>query len=72
VLGVAALVFASCRRSNLVPWLFGAFIALKQYLVFALPAAVFLGEAPRDGRRLLTFVAKSAMLGIVVTLPFLL
>ena len=39
VLGVSALVFAACRRSRLTPWLFGAFIALKHYLVFALPAA---------------------------------
>lgn len=31
VLGVCAVVFAACRHSRLTPWLFGAFIALKQY-----------------------------------------
>ena len=70
VLGVSALVFAACRRSRLVPWLFGAFVALKQYLVFALPAAVLLIDAPRDRRRLLTFLTKAAILGAAVTLPF--
>ena len=48
VLGVSALVFAGCRHSRLTPWLFGAFVAMKQYLVFALPAAWLLVEAPRD------------------------
>ena len=72
VLGVAALVYASCRRSSLVPWLFGAFIALKQYLVFALPAAVLLVEAPRDRRRLVAFLARAALVGAAVTLPFVL
>ena len=70
MLGVAAVIFAACRHSRLVPWLFGAFIALKQYLVFALPAAVLLVEWPRDRRRLLTFLTKSALLGAAVTLPF--
>jgi hypothetical protein len=70
VLGVSAVVFAACRRSRLVPWLFGAFIALKQYLVFALPAAVLLVGWPLDRRKLATFVAKAAILGAGVTLPF--
>jgi uncharacterized membrane protein len=72
VLGVAALVFASSRRSRLLPWLFGAFVALKQYLVFALPAAYLLIESPRHGRRLGTFLVKAAALGAAVTLPFVL
>ena len=72
VLGVSALVFAGCRCSRLTPWLFGAFVALKQYLVFALPAAWLLVEAPRDPRRLLTFLTKAAIVGAVLTLPFVL
>ena len=70
VLGVSAVIFASCRHSRLVPWLFGAFIALKQYLVFALPAAVLLVGWPLDRRKLVTFLTKSAILGAAVTLPF--
>jgi hypothetical protein len=72
VLGVAAVVFASCRRSRLVPWLFGAFVALKQYLVFALPASLLLLESPRIGRHLWTFLVKAAAIGAAVTLPFVL
>jgi hypothetical protein len=72
VLGISAVIFASCRRSWLVPWLFGAFVALKQYLVFALPAAVLLVEWPLDRRRLVTLLTKSAALGAAVTLPFVL
>ena len=72
VLGVSALVFAGCRRSRLTPWLFGAFVAVKQYLVFALPAAWLLVEAPRGRARLLTFLTKAAIVGAVLTLPFVL
>ena len=70
VLGISAVIFAACRQRRLVPWLFGAFIALKQYLVFALPAAVLLVESPIDRRKLVTFLAKAAILGAAVTLPF--
>jgi hypothetical protein len=72
VLGVSALVFAACRRSRLTPWLFGAFIALKQYLVLVLPAAWLLVDAPRDWRRLLTLLTKAAAVGAVLTVPFVL
>ena len=72
VLGLAAVAFAACRRSRAVPWLFGAFVALKQYLVFALPAAVLLVGWPFDRRVLLTLMAKAATLAAAVTLPFFL
>jgi hypothetical protein len=72
VLGVSALVFAGCRRSRVVPWLFGAFLALKQYLVLALPAAWLLVEAPRHWRKLLTLLVRAAVVVLVLTLPFVL
>jgi hypothetical protein len=72
VLGLAAVVFAACRHSRAVPWLFGAFIALKQYLVFALLAAPLLVPSPRDRRQLLTLLTKAAIVGVAVTLPFFL
>jgi hypothetical protein len=70
VLGLAAVVFAACRHSRAVPWLFGAFIALKQYLVFALILAPLLLPAPLDRRRLLMLLSKGAVVGAAVTLPF--
>ena len=72
VLGTAVVVFAACRRPRAVPWLFGALVALKQYLVFALPLAVLLAGAPLDRRRLLTLLTKAAIVGAAVTLPFVL
>jgi hypothetical protein len=72
VLGLAAVMFAACRHSRAVPWLFGAFIALKQYLVFALLAAPLLLPRPLDRRRLITLLTKAAIVGIAVTLPFFL
>ena len=71
VLGVSALVLTASRRSRLTPWLFGALLALKQYLVFALPAAWLLTEAPRGWRRLLTLLGKGAIVGALVTIPFI-
>ncbi|HZH02474.1 MAG TPA: hypothetical protein VEY30_01740, partial [Myxococcaceae bacterium] len=32
VLGLAAATFAACRRPRLLPWAFGLFLAVKQYL----------------------------------------
>lgn len=72
VLGLAATVLAARRYDRLTPWLFGAFIALKQYLVLALPAAALLVGWPFDWRRMLAFVARAAALGTAVTLPFFL
>jgi hypothetical protein len=72
VLGVSALVFAACRRSRVTPWLFGAFIALKQYQLLAIPAAWLLIERPRGWRTSAAFMIKAAFVGTVITLPFVL
>ena len=70
VLGIAAVVFVACRYTRAVPWLFGGFIALKQYLVFALPAALLLLRWPvnRDESRRL--YGGAAIVAAAVTLPF--
>lgn len=70
VFGLSAVTFAACRRPGAVPWLFGAFVALKQYMVFALPAAALLVGAPIAWRRVLLLLAKAAALGAAITLPF--
>ena len=70
VLGVSAVVFAACRDSRWLPWAFGAFIGLKQYLVFALPAVALLLGRRSDRHGLLTFLLKATMLATAVTLPF--
>ena len=70
VLGLAVTVFAACRHSRLVPWLFGAFVALKQYLIFALPAGLLLVTPRPDFRRAVTFATKAAVVGLVTVVPF--
>lgn len=72
VLGAAAVVTAACRAPRLTPWLFGAFVAIKQYLVFALPAAVLLVRR-RDGLPgLMRLLLQAAVVGTAITLPFVL
>jgi hypothetical protein len=71
VLGVAAVVFAACRNSRAVPWLFGAFAALKQYLVFTIPAALLLLRWPLNRDEILRLFGKAAMVAGAVTLPFI-
>src|SRR5204863_9996599 len=72
VLGTAAVTFAACRRKGAVPWLFGALVALKQYLVFALPLVVLLAGFPVERRRLVILLGKAAVAAAAVTLPFVL
>ena len=70
VLGVATVAFAACRRSRLTPWLFGAFVAIKQYLVFALPAAALLTTSRADFRGVAGVLLRGAAVGALITLPF--
>jgi hypothetical protein len=72
VLGLAAVVFAACRHSRATPWLFGAFIAVKQYLVLAIPAAMLLIAWPVQRRDVWHLCVRAACLFIAVTLPFVL
>ncbi|MEQ1908609.1 MAG: hypothetical protein ABMA15_07285, partial [Vicinamibacterales bacterium] len=71
VLGLAAVVYAACRNQRMVPWLFGAFIALKQYLVLALPAALLLAQPRVDRRALIRLFGVAAAVAAAVTVPFL-
>lgn len=73
VLGLAAVVFVACRAPRAVPYLLGLFLAVKQYLVFAVPAAVLLLPRPLPPRRdLLIFAGKVAAAGLAVSLPLIL
>jgi hypothetical protein len=69
VFGLAAVVFVACRRPRVTPWLVGAFVALKQYLVLAVPAALLL---VRDRREAFHFLTRAAIAGAALTLPFVL
>ena len=73
VLGLAAVVFTACRAPRALPFMLGLFLAVKQYLVFAVPAALLLFPRPLPPRReLLRFAAKVAITGLAVSLPLVL
>ena len=69
VFGLAALVFVAARHARIVPWLFGLFVGLKQYLVLAIPAALLLVRNPKE---LLAFYGRASIAGAAVVLPFVL
>lgn len=78
VLGLAAVAWAANRHQRLVPWLFGLFLGMKQYMVLAVPAAWLLwsvsgsADASRDWRGAARWLATAAIIPAVVTLPFVL
>ena len=72
VLGAALVVVAACRVPRLTPWIFGAFVAIKQYLVFALPAALLLVRRRDGAGGVVGLLARGAIVGTAVTLPFVL
>jgi hypothetical protein len=69
VFGLAVVVFFACRYVRAVPWLFGGFVALKQYLALAIPATVLLVRHPREALRL---IAAASVVASALTLPFIL
>ncbi len=47
---LSATVFAACRRETWVPYLFGLFVVVKQYLVFVVPLAWLILRRPLPDR----------------------
>jgi uncharacterized membrane protein len=70
VLGVAATAFAALRFPRARPWTLGAFLALKQYLLLALPAALLLERWPLRGRPWLASWSRAAAVVAATMLPF--
>ena len=71
VLGLAFVVFAACRSRRAAPWLLGGLLALKQYLVFVVPAAWLL-VAHWNRTSATRLFAPAFLVAGVVTLPFFL
>lgn len=64
VLALAAVVYAALRVPRLLPWLFGLFACVKQYVALLLPLAWLLRRA-RNGH----FALRAATAAAGVTLP---
>jgi hypothetical protein len=69
VLLLAATVFCACRVRHAAPYTFGLFLAVKQYLVLAVPLAWMLAAATRLS--VWALLVRSALVAAAVTLPFL-
>jgi hypothetical protein len=69
---LAAVVVSAVRFPKATPYLFGLFLASKQYLVFAVPLAVLLLPRPWSWKALRDFALRAAVAGLVVSLPLVL
>ena len=65
---LAATVFGACRTPRIVPYTFGMLIAVKQYLVLAVPLSYGLARAAGIDLRKLLVIAMAV--AAVVTIPF--
>jgi hypothetical protein len=72
VLGLALVTWAACRDRRWLPWLFGSFVVIKQYLVLVVPAVTLLAGWPLRDRAFVRFAMRAAIAGAVLTIPFFL
>ena len=69
VLMLALTAFAALRRPRWVPWVFGLFLALKQYSVFALLLIWLLPPRPWRWSEFGRSALKAGALALIITLP---
>jgi hypothetical protein len=70
VLLLAATIFCACRTPRAMPYAYGLLLAVKQYLVLAVPIAYVLARAANTN--LAAILTRSLAVGVAVTLPFVL
>jgi len=71
VLLLAATLFCACRAPRGLPLALGLLLAVKQYLVFALPLTLLLLPAPIQWRDVWALWWRTALIALVVTLPLM-
>jgi hypothetical protein len=69
---LALVVFVAIRRPRALPVAFGAFLAVKQYLVFAVPLAFLLAAKEARPRSTFRLVLGAGAVVALLTVPFLL
>ncbi|MCX6899308.1 MAG: hypothetical protein NT105_11445 [Verrucomicrobia bacterium] len=72
VLLLAAVVFCMCRRPRIAPWVLGLLLAVKQYMVLALPLFALLLPARFRWSELGRLLSRSVLVALAVNLPFML
>lgn len=70
VVGFSAATYCAVRRKPQLPWVFGFALAMKQYSILMLPAALHL--LPRPLRRNASFFLKALGVALLITMPFVL
>jgi hypothetical protein len=70
VLGFAAATWVAVTRQGQLPWVFGLALALKQYTIFMVPAALHLVSRPFS--RHMSLFLRALGLAALITLPFFL
>jgi hypothetical protein len=69
-LGLAVVVFVACRSPRVLPWCLGLSLAVKQYMVLAVPLVWLILPEPRPrGRAAWRWAAKLVLLPVVISLP---
>ncbi|MFA6560680.1 MAG: hypothetical protein WCV00_02085 [Verrucomicrobiia bacterium] len=72
VLLLAAVVFCACRRPTTAPWVLGLLLAVKQYMVLAVPLVALLLPAGFRWRKLGGLWWRSMAVALAVSLPLIL
>lgn len=72
LLAFSVVMFCALRWRAALPYAFGLFLATKQYTFLAIPLVWLLLEEPRSFRQLATFLTKSALVAVAISLPFFL
>jgi hypothetical protein len=71
VLLLSAVVFCACHKPKGLPFVFGLFLAVKQYLIFAIPLAFLLVRGSSRGRDLWRLWGQSGLVALAVSLPLI-
>jgi hypothetical protein len=69
---LAWVVWCACRKSKALPYATGLLLVSKQHMILAAPMVFFLLPRPWQWRTSITFLARAAITGAVVTLPLVL
>ncbi len=69
ILGLAAVLWSAVRKPAWLPWIFGAFLGTKQYLVLVAPLALLLDPSLWKPRSALAFFGKAGLVLLALHLP---
>ncbi|MBI5609834.1 MAG: hypothetical protein HY902_13260 [Deltaproteobacteria bacterium] len=69
ILGLAAVLWSAVRKPAWLPWIFGAFLGTKQYLVLVAPLGLLLDRELWKPKAALAFFGRAALVLLALHLP---